>query len=83
MYMGEIGHNTRSGWKHFAKSWKTTTSDILSGPIKKWGLCFVSIGTPENWDQIVAFSEAPRDTYAVIREARPDQQLSRLAMMQF
>ena len=44
------------------------------------GSCFVSVSTPENWEQVVAFSEASRDTYAAIREARPDQVLSRQSM---
>ena len=44
---------------------------------------FVGITPPENWANIVYFSEAPRATYKEIREARPAQAMSRKAMMDF
>ncbi|HPB78148.1 MAG TPA: glycoside hydrolase family 5 protein [Bacteroidales bacterium] len=84
MYMGEIGHNTPEWMKAFCKVMEDNNIGYTFWPYKKMGgSCFVSVGTPENWDQVVAFSEAPRDTYAAIREARPDQELIRLAMTRF
>jgi endoglucanase len=84
MYMGEIGHNTLEWMEELCKVMEDNNIGYTFWPYKKMeGSCFVSIGTPENWDQIVAFSEAPRDTYAAIREARPHQELSRLAMTRF
>ncbi len=47
------------------------------------GSSFVGITPPENWANIVYFSEAPRATYKEIREARPAQAMSRKAMMDF
>ena len=53
-------------------------------PYKKMdGSSFVGITPPENWANIVYFSEAPRATYKEIREARPAQAMSRKAMMDF
>ena len=43
----------------------------------------MGIRMPENWEQVVAFSEAPRGTYKEIRDARPDQEVIRKAMMDF
>lgn len=84
MYMGEIGHNTLEWMGDFCKVMEDNNIGYTFWPYKKMGgSCFVSVGTPENWDQVVSFSEAPRDTYAAIREARPDQELSRRAMRDF
>lgn len=42
------------------------------------------IPVPEGWDAtVVAFAEAPRETYSAIRDARPDQELSRRLLEQF
>ena len=43
----------------------------------------MGIKEPENWDKVMAFSEASRATYKEIREARPDQALIRKAMLDF
>ena len=43
----------------------------------------MGIKAPENWEQIIAFSEAPRSTYKEIRDARPDQELMKKAMIDF
>lgn len=84
MYMGEIGHNTLEWMEAFCKVMEDNNIGYTFWPYKKMGgSCFVSIGTPENWDQVIAFSEAPRDTYTAIREARPDRELSWRAMESF
>lgn len=81
MYMGEIGHNTLEWMEAFCRVMEENNIGYTFWPYKKMGgSCFVSISTPENWEQVVAFSEASRDTYAAIREARPGQELSRRSM---
>ena len=44
---------------------------------------FAGIKAPKNWDRIIAFSEAPRSTYQEIREARPNQEEAKAALMEF
>jgi len=84
MYMGEIGHNTTEWMETFCKVMEENNIGYTFWPYKKMaGSCFVSIGTPDQWELVVNFSEAPRDTYAAIREARPNQELSRQSMMEF
>ena len=46
------------------------------------GSCFVSVGTPENWDQVVSFLKR-QEMICCYQEARPDQELSRRAMRIF
>ena len=41
----------------------------------------VTIPTPSNWDSIVTYTEQPRLSYKEIREARPDQEMVRKAML--
>ena len=43
----------------------------------------VGITPPENWANILYFSESPRTSYKEIRDARPDQMMVRKAMMDF
>jgi len=81
MYMGEIGHNTLEWMEAFSKVMEENNIGYTFWPYKKMGgSCFVSVDTPDHWELVVAFSEAPRDTYAAIREARPEQVLSRQSM---
>jgi len=84
MYMGEIGHNT--------DEWQTAFCDVMEEnnigytfwPYKKLdNSCWAGISRPENWDSIVAFAEATRDSYASIRAARPDTTLARKALRDF
>ena len=43
----------------------------------------MGIREPENWEQVIASSEAPRSTYKEIRDARPVQDIVRKAMNDF
>ena len=45
--------------------------------------CMNAVARPSEWDSIVAFSEAPRGSYAEVRAARPSQQLSRRLMAEY
>jgi hypothetical protein len=84
MYMGEIGHNANEWMSAFCKTMEDNNIGWTFWPYKKMnGSSFVSITPPENWDLIVAFSEAPRGNYKEIREARPNQSVARKAMMDF
>lgn len=78
MYMGEIGHNTDEWQAAFCKTMQENNIGYTFWPYKKKdSSCFMGIKTPENWDQIIAFSEAPRSTYQEIREARPDMEMAK------
>ena len=84
MYMGEIGHNTDEWQAAFCRTMRENNIGYTFWPYKKMdGSSFVGITPPENWTNIVNFSEAPRTTYREIREARPDQAMARKAMMDF
>ncbi|WP_294633961.1 glycoside hydrolase family 5 protein [uncultured Bacteroides sp.] len=84
MYMGEIGHNTDEWQAAFCKVMEENNIGYTFWPYKKKdSSCFMGIKMPENWEQVVAFSEAPRGTYKEIRDARPDQGVIRKAMMDF
>lgn len=81
MYMGEIGHNTDEWMATFCKTMEDNNIGWTFWPYKKMnGSCFVGITPPINWDLVIKFSEAPRNTYKEIREARPDQKIARKAM---
>lgn len=84
MYMGEIGHNTMEWQASFREVMETNNIGWTFWPYKKKDdSCMMGIRMPENWDKIVAFSEAPRGTYSEIRDARPDQGVVRQAMLDF
>ncbi|MDR2774665.1 MAG: glycoside hydrolase family 5 protein [Tannerella sp.] len=85
MYMGEIGHNTDEWQDTFCRTMEENNIGYTFWPYKKKdGSSFVGIITPENWQTIIDFSEAPRNTFKEIRASRPpDQELSRKAMNDF
>lgn len=84
MYMGEIGHNTDEWQAAFCQTMRENNIGYTFWPYKKMdGSSFVGITPPENWANIVYFSEAPRATYKEIREARPAQAMARKAMTDF
>lgn len=84
MYMGEIGHNTDEWQLAFSNAMEENNIGYTFWPYKKKdNSCMVGITMPENWDSIVGFAEATRDSYAAIREARPSQMIARKAMLDF
>ena len=84
MYMGEIGHNKNEWMAAFVKTMEDNNIGWTFWPYKKIdGSSFVGIVRPAEWDTIVNFSEADRATYKLIREARPDQELSRKILTEF
>ena len=84
MYMGEIGHNTDEWQEAFCIAMEQSNIGYTFWPYKKIrNSCFSGIVPPENWKEVIAFSEAPRSTYFEIRAARPDQAVARKAMTDF
>lgn len=84
MYMGEIGHNTDEWQQAFCNTMRNNNIGYTFWPYKKKdNSCFIGIKEPENWDEVMAFSEASRSTYQEIRDARPNQAMIRKAMMDF
>ena len=43
----------------------------------------MGIGMPEEWKEVVRFSEGPHATFAEIRENMPDRDMVRKAMTEF
>lgn len=71
MYMGEIGHNTMEWQDSFARVMEDNNIGYTFWPYKKINdSAMTGVKQPQGWEQIVAFSEAPRGTFAEIREAR-------------
>ncbi len=84
MYMGEIGHNTNEWQESFCNVMEENNIGYTFWPYKKIeSSCMMGIVAPENWDSVIGFSEAPRETYADIRKARPTRDVARKAMLDF
>lgn len=84
MYMGEIGHNTNEWQADFCQVMRDHNIGYTFWPYKKLdGSSFVGITPPRDWQLVVDFAEAPRNTYKEIREARPDQNTARKALTDF
>ena len=84
MYMGEIGHNTDEWMNAFCKIMEENNIGYTFWPYKKVnGSCFMGITPPEDWSLVVDFAESPRLTFEDIREARPDQKISRQILRTF
>jgi endoglucanase len=84
LYMGETGENSNEWIAAWTRLMVKNNIGYHYWPYKKMGQpsCVVTIPTPENWDSIVAFTEKPRLNYKEIRDARPDQELVRKAMLE-
>lgn len=81
MYMGELGHNTDEWQRRFCETMAANGIGWTFWPYKKIdSSCMVGYTAPENWDRIQAFAEAPRGTFAEIRDARPDIETVRKAL---
>ena len=74
MYMGEIGHNTDQWQSDFVTVMNDNDIHYTFWPYKKCGnSCMVGYTLPEGWDEIVAFTNAPRGSYSEVRENMPDR----------
>jgi len=85
MYMGEIGHNKDEWIAAFCKTMEENNIGYTFWPYKKMGdpTSFVHVNQPENWEKIIEFTEKPRTTYKEVREARPDQALSKKILLDY
>ncbi|MCD7935351.1 MAG: glycoside hydrolase family 5 protein [Tannerellaceae bacterium] len=84
MFMGEIGHNTYEWMATFCETMAANNIGWTFWPYKKIdGSCIAGIPAPENWQTVVDFSESPRGTYKEIRDAVPDREIARKALMDF
>lgn len=71
MYMGEIGHNTDEWMNNFVHVMRDNNIGYTFWPYKKiHDSSMTGVAAPEGWQQLVAFVEAPRGSYAEIRKAR-------------
>jgi len=85
MYMGETGENTNEWIAAWTRLMVENNIGYTYWPYKKLGSArgLVTIPAPENWETVVAFVESPRSSYAEIREARPDQEVAKQALLDF
>lgn len=84
MYMGEIGHNTDQWQADFCNALEENNIGYTFWPYKKIeNSCMSAITPPAMWDSIVAFAEAPRNSYAAVRAARPDRKAAEKALADF
>lgn len=71
MYMGEIGHNTYAWMAEFCQTMQANNIGYTFWPYKKIGSsAWVTFTAPEGWQEVIAFADGPRASYAEIREAR-------------
>ena len=84
MYMGETGNNSYEWMTDFVRTMKANNMGYTFWPYKKLGeSSFVGIRKPAYWQKIIDFAEADRSTYAKIRQARPNQDSARTALMEY
>lgn len=81
MYMGEIGHNTDQWQADFVKVMKDNNIGYTFWSYKKCNnSCMVGFDLPEGWESVVSYTEAPRGSYAEIRENMPDRGVVSVAL---
>lgn len=84
MYMGEIGHNTDQWQADFCKVMRDNNIGYTFWPYKKVdNSCFMAIKRPEGWQSIIDYSEKARITFKDIRDARPDQGVTKELLKKF
>jgi endoglucanase len=84
MFMGETGHNSYEWQRQMVEILKKHNIGYLFWPYKmmrKGGM--VSVPAPDGWEKIVRFSEADRSSFKAIREARPDQDSSKVILREY
>src|SRR5574344_1877255 len=84
MYMGEIGHNTDQWQADFCKVMRDNNIGYTFWPYKKVdNSSFIAIKRPEGLQSIIAYSEKARITFKDIRDARPDQGVTKELLKKF
>lgn len=84
LYMGETGENSDQWIGAWTRLMNRNNIGWTYWPYKKMNRssCMRTIPAPENWNLVIEFTEAPRLTYEDIRNARPDQEMVKEAMLQ-
>lgn len=85
MYMGETGENTDEWVGGFRRMLEDNNIGWHFWPYKKMAkrACIAIIPEPENWDIIIEYTKKDRSSFAKIREAKPDKEIVRKAMIDF
>ena len=85
IYMGETGENTNEWITAWTRLMIKNNIGYTYWPYKKMGSDrgMVTIPTPANWQQVIDFTESPRNSFDEIRKARPDQEVAKKAMLDF
>lgn len=83
LMIGETGENTDEWVEKFRKTLEEKNVGWTFWPYKKMvpKSAMVYIPKPENWDLIVDYTKKDRGDFAKIREARPNQELVKKAML--
>ena len=83
LYMGETGENTDEWVGAWTRLMERNNIGWHYWPYKKMPdrACMMIVSTPENWNLIVDFTRANRNSFGNIRKARPDQEIARKAMI--
>lgn len=83
MYMGETGENTDEWVGGFRRLLENNNIGWHFWPYKKMAkrACMTIIPDPQNWDVIVEYTQKDRSNFAKVREARPDQEIVKKAMI--
>ena len=85
IYMGETGENTNEWISAWTRLMIKNNIGYHYWPYKKMGSprCMVTIPTPENWQLIIDYTESSRGNFSEIRQARPNQEVIKKAMLEF
>ncbi|OAQ39807.1 glycosyl hydrolase family 5 [Pedobacter psychrophilus] len=83
-YMGETGHEPDEWIASFNRMLEKVNIGWTYWPYKKMGnsTSMLNIKEPENWNLIVNYAAANRNSFKLIRETRPDQVLIKHALAQ-
>ena len=85
IYMGETGENSDKWIAAWTRLMVKNNIGYHYWPYKKMGKqsAMTSVSTPDHWEKIVAFTEAPRYTFDEIRKARPNQEEAQKILLDF
>lgn len=84
IFMGETGENTDQWISAWTRLMEKNNIGWTYWPYKKMNSPrgMVSITQPENWDKIIEFTQSSRNGFDEIRNARPDQEMVKKAMLE-
>lgn len=84
IFMGETGENNHQWVAAWTRLMERNNIGWTYWPYKRMGgpSSMMNIAAPENWELIVAYTEASRNSFDEIRKARPDQEVVKKAMLQ-